>query len=113
MADTADGVFMSTYDPYLQALIWTCKSCGFVYIGGQPKMECPSCAAYKTSFIDLPQNIEQQVREAHPDLPPNHRDCKAMRLELMASNNVADNFRVAGRVLPNASGNHMDPSADD
>lgn len=104
---------MSTYDPFIHALIWTCKSCGFSYIGGQPKMECPVCESYKTSFIDLPQHLEQRVREAFPGLPHNHRDCRLKRLELMESEHVVDNFRVAGRILPAASGNSMDPSTDD
>lgn len=101
-----------SYDPYIHALIWTCRTCGFSYVGGQPKMECPVCEGYKTNFVDLPQHIESAVREAFPGLPHNHKDCRAKRLELMAEAGVMDNYRVAGRVLPAASGNNMDPSAD-
>lgn len=104
---------MSQYDTYLHAMIWTCKSCGFAYFGGQPKMECPVCEAYKTNFIDIPQHLEQAVREAFPSNPPNHRDSRAKRLELMETENVAGKNRAAGRILPAASGNHMDPSTLD
>lgn len=103
---------MSTYDPFLHALIWTCRTCAFTYVGGQPKMECPVCEGYKTNFVDLPQHLEQKVRDEFPGLPPNHKDCRARRLELMTAAGVLDNFRVAGRILPAASGNHMDPSAE-
>ena len=92
------------------ALLWTCGSCGFVYEGGQPKMECPVCEAYKTNFIDLPQHLEQEIRTEFPDLPPNHKTCRAKRLELMETHGVRDSNRVAGRVLPAASGNSIDPS---
>lgn len=97
------------YGRYMQALLWTCTTCGFVYEGGQPKMECQICESYKTAFIDIPQHIEQEVRETYPDVPPNHQNCRSLRLELMAKNNVRNKNRVAGRVLPAASGNNMDP----
>jgi len=100
------------FDTYMQALLWTCTSCGFVYEGGQPKMECPICEAYKTSFIDIPQNIERQVREEFPDLPPNHKNCRARRLELMDANDVRAMSHVAGRVLPAASGHNINPSTE-
>lgn len=96
--------------PYMQAMLWTCKSCGFLIEGGQPHYECPICEAYKTSFIDLPQHIEQLVREAHSDIPPNHQTCREMRLELMDEHDVDSKRRAAGRILPAASGNHMNPS---
>ena len=98
---------MSTYQPFMQAMIWTCKSCGFAYEGGQPKQNCPFCEAYKTSFIDLPQHLEAQIREAHPDKPFNHADCRAMRKELMKEHGVLTSFRVAGRILPTVSGQQM------
>ena len=103
---------MNSFEPYMQALLWTCKSCGFVYEGGQPKMECPSCAAYKTSFIDFPQHLEREIRTAFPDVPPNHRDCRAKRLELMAAHRVDASNRYGGRVLPAESGNNINPSDD-
>lgn len=101
---------MSTYQPFMQALLWTCKSCGFVYEGGQPKQNCPVCEAYKTSFIDIPQHLEAQVREAHPDKSFNHGECRTMRLELMKEHDVDSRNRVAGRVLPSASGTNIKPS---
>ncbi len=103
---------MSDFGRYMQAMLWTCTTCGFTYEGGQPKMECPVCESYKTAFIDIPQHIEQEVRTTHPDVPFNHRDCRALRLELMQQNGVRQKNRVAGRVLPAASGNNMNPSDD-
>jgi rubredoxin len=100
----------SKYTGYFQALLWTCTSCGFVYEGGQPKMECQTCEAYKTAFIDIPQHLEQKVREEFPELPPNHIECRNRRLELMKENNAFRKFSVAGRVLPSRSGTNIDPS---
>lgn len=100
----------STFTGYFQALLWTCSTCGYVYEGGQPKMECQMCGAYKTGFVDLPQHIEKQIREEHPDLPPNHRDVRARRLALMKQMGVYEQRRFAGRVLPSQSGNHIDPA---
>lgn len=101
---------MSLSSPYMQAMLWTCKSCGFVLEGGQPPYECPLCEAYKTSFIDFPQHLEQQLRTAHESLPPNHKDCRAQRLELIKTHGVDKKSRAAGRILPAASGNNMNPS---
>lgn len=101
---------MSNYQPFMQALLWTCKTCGFVYEGGQPKQNCPVCESYKTSFIDIPQHIEAKVRDEFPDKSFNHVDCREMRLELMEEYDVDDKNRVAGRVLPSVSGNNMTPS---
>lgn len=100
------------YDSYMQALLWTCTSCGFQYEGGQPKMECPVCEAYKTAFIDLPQHLEREIRTEFAELPPNHMKCRARRLELMDEHEVRKKNRVAGRILPAASGNNMDPTHD-
>lgn len=97
---------------YMQAMLWTCKTCGFVLEGGQPKYECPLCESYKTSFIDIPQHLERQVREAHDKLPPNHQSCRTARLSLMKEHGVDKLRRAAGRVLPAAAGNHIDPSHD-
>lgn len=102
---------MSSYQPYMQAMLWTCKSCGFVYEGGQPKQNCPVCESYKTSFIDLPQHLEAQVREAHPDKSFNHIDCRTMRLKLMKEAGVGSSFRLAGRVPSTYSGQNINPSS--
>jgi len=104
---------MSDYETYLHAMIWTCTSCGFSYFGGQPKMECPVCESYKTAFIDIPQHIEQTVRDEFGDNPANHRDNRARRLDLMDEYQVRSRNRAAGRVLPAASGNNMNPSTLD
>ncbi len=88
-------------------------TCGFLYEGGQPKMECPVCESYKTNFIDIPQHLEASIREEFPDVPPNHQDARKKRVELMKENDVRSKHRARGRVLPAASGNHIDPSSDD
>ena len=98
--------------PYMQAMLWTCKCCGFLIEGGQPHYECPICESYKTSFIDLPQHIEQSVRSEFADLPPNHQTCRDRRLELMEEHDVDSNRRAAGRILPAASGNNINPSKE-
>lgn len=96
--------------PYMQAMLWTCVSCGFLLEGGQPPYECPICEAYKTSFIDLPQHIEKMIRDEHTEIPPNHQTCRTQRLALMLEHGVAKKRRAAGRILPAASGNHINPS---
>lgn len=101
---------MTQYKPFMQALLWTCKHCGFVYEGGQPKQNCPICESYKTSFIDIPQHIEAEVREAHPDKSYNHRECRQMRIELMEENDVDSKNRVSGRIQPSASGTNIKPN---
>ena len=101
---------MTKYEPYMQALLWTCKHCGFVYEGGQPKQNCPICESYKTSFMDIPQHIAAEVRETHPDKSFNHADCRELRKKLMDEHNVYSSNRVAGRVLPSASGTNIKPS---
>lgn len=95
-------------DTYMYALLWTCSVCGYVREGGQPKMECPTCAAYKTSFISFPQHLEKEIRDAFTEVPPNHKDCRAKRLELIIEHNVKEKSPFAGRILPAASGNTMD-----
>lgn len=101
---------MSTYQPFMQAMLWTCKTCGFLYEGGQPKQNCPVCESYKTSFIDLPQHLEGKIRAAYPDKSFNHADCRAMRKELMKEAGVLNSYRVAGRVPPTYSGGKINPS---
>lgn len=87
--------------PYTQALLWTCTSCGFVKEGGQPHMECPSCGAYKTSFINIPQHIEVEVRDGlKRGVSHNSADARTQRLELMAENDAVSRFHVKGRFLP-------------
>lgn len=76
-------------------------------------MECDFCEAFKTAFVDIPQDLEATVREEFPELPPKHIKCRERRLELMKANNIARTARVAGRVLPTQSGNHIDPSEFD
>lgn len=98
------------FQPFMQALLWTCNSCGFTYEGGQPKQNCPSCEAYKTSFIDFPQHLEAQIRDAHPGLPFNNAQCRAQRLELLRAHQVERKNRVRGRQLPSRSGEHIDPA---
>jgi hypothetical protein len=73
-------------------------------------MECPVCEAYKSAFVDLPQHLEREIRTEFENLPPNHRDCRKMRLRLMDDSDVRKNTRLAGRILPSASGNFSDPS---
>ncbi|RDV36358.1 hypothetical protein DV096_19250 [Bradymonadaceae bacterium TMQ3] len=101
---------VTNYQPFMQALLWTCKNCAFVYEGGQPKQNCPMCESYKTSFIDLPQHLEAQVREAHPELPFNHADCRATRKKLMEEHGVLKSYRVSGRQLPTVSGGNISPA---
>lgn len=100
----------SEYNPYFQALLWTCKTCGFVKEGEQPHMECPICEGYKSGFIDIPQHLEAEVRETHPDKNPNHRACREQRLELMAEHGADETNSYTGRMLPSRSGENMDPS---
>lgn len=97
-------------DTFMYALLWTCASCGFMKEGGQPKMECPMCAAYKTSFIALPQHLEREIRDTEglSELPPNHKDCRAKRVAMIVEHDVKKISPVAGRVLPAASGNTME-----
>lgn len=103
------GDAVTEYKPYMQALLWTCKHCGFVYEGGQPKQNCPVCESYKTSFIDIPQHLEGEVREEHPDKSPNHKDCRQMRTRLMKEHDVDSKNRVSGRMLPTRSGENIKP----
>lgn len=94
----------------MQAMLWTCKTCGFEYEGGQPKQNCPVCESYKTNFIPFPQHLEAEIRKAFPDVPFNSASCRKMRVELMVEHNVAGLTNVAGRVLPSVSGEHINPS---
>lgn len=103
---------MSFNNSYMQAMLWTCKSCGFQLEGGQPPYECPICESYKTSFMDIPQHLEKELREEHPDLPPNHAELRARRVELIAEHKLDRKRRAAGRILPAASGNHINPSRE-
>ncbi len=92
---------ISPTDPFNMALLWTCTACGFVWEGGQPHMECPSCEAYKTAFIDIPQHIEVAVREKlKKGQTPNCTSAREKRLTLMNEQGVTRRFRVKGRFLP-------------
>ena len=99
-----------TYSPYFQALLWTCKTCGFVKEGEQPHMECPICESYKSNFIDIPQHIDRRIREKFPDKNPNARACRDLRLKLMQEEEADEKNTFSGRMLPSESGNNMDPS---
>jgi rubredoxin len=99
-----------TYSPYFQALLWTCKTCGFVKEGEQPHMECPICESYKANFIDIPQHIEREIRETYPGKNPNARACRERRLELMQQEDADSKKSFSGRMLPSQSGNNMQPS---
>ena len=103
---------MSFDETFMQAMLWTCKSCGFQLQGGQPPYECPVCEAYKTTFMDIPQHIEKELREAHPDLPPNHIDIRAKRVAMIEEKGLVKKRRAAGRILPAPSGNNMNPSQE-
>lgn len=100
----------SKYNSYFQALLWTCKTCGFVKEGNQPHMECPICEGYKAGFIDIPQHLEAQIREEHPEKNPNHRVCREMRLDLMHESRADEQNTYSGRVLPSKAGENIDPS---
>ncbi len=99
---------MTESNTYMYALLWTCSVCGYMKEGGQPKMECPTCASYKTSFVSFPQHLEKEIREVFPDIPPNHKDARAKRMALIAEHDVKKKSTLAGRILPAASGNAMD-----
>lgn len=101
------------YSPYFQALLWTCRTCGFVKEGDQPHMECPICESYKSNFIDIPQHIDRQIREEFPDKNPNARDCRDLRLKLMQEEDADGKNKFTGRMLPSQSGNNIDPSESD
>ena len=91
----------SNIAPYTMALLWTCTSCGFVREGRQPHMECPSCEAYKTGFIDIPQHIENTVRnELNKGAGPNCTQGRQRRLALMEEEGVTKRYHVKGRFLP-------------
>lgn len=76
-------------------------------------MECPVCAAAKANFVNLPQHLEAEVREAFPDIPPNHKDARAKRLELIREHDVRSRARCHGRVTPSVSGENVDDSFND
>lgn len=76
-------------------------------------MECDFCEAFKTAFVDIPQDLEKTVRAEFPTLPPKHIKCRERRLELMKARNVTRSARVAGRVLPTVSGQNIDPTEFD
>ena len=87
--------------PYTIALLWTCTSCGFVKEGRQPHMECPSCGAYKTAYIDIPQHIENEVRTSlNHGAAPNCTQGRRHRLRLMEEQAVTKRYQVKGRFLP-------------
>ena len=98
---------------YMQTLLWCCTSCGFTLEGGQPHMECPICEAYKTSFIDIPQHVEAEVREKYKDVP-NSAEARRLRKKLLAEGGFLRTFRVRGRMTEavNESAHSRDYLAD-
>ncbi|TVQ96057.1 MAG: hypothetical protein EA398_16455 [Deltaproteobacteria bacterium] len=95
---------------YMQSLLWCCSSCGFVYQGGQPKMECPICEAYKTSFIDSPQHIEAEIRETFGDDLANSAEARDARLARLREGGHLRGFRVKGRVVEAVNHDRTAPS---
>jgi hypothetical protein len=64
-------------------------------------MECPSCQAYKTSYINLPQHIEVEIRAGlKKGEQPNSIAGRQQRLALMREHGVLDSFHVKGRFVP-------------
>jgi rubredoxin len=94
-------------------MLWTCTSCGYLIEGRQPMYECPICEAYKTSFIDIPQHIEREIREANPKLPHNHQTCRTTRVERIKRDGLKSKRRAAGRVLPAVTGTNIDTTGND
>ena len=83
-------------DTYMQAMLWCCSSCGFTFAGQQPHMECPICEAYKTSFIDIPQHVEKDIREEFGDLS-NGTEARKARLAALREGGHLRTFRIKGR----------------
>jgi hypothetical protein len=64
-------------------------------------MECPSCQAHKTSYINLPQHLEVEIRGAlKKGQQPNGLAARQQRLQLMRERGVLESFHVKGRFLP-------------
>ena len=103
---------MSFENAYMQAMLWTCKSCGYQLEGGQPPYECPLCEANKTNFIDIPQHIEKGLRETNTAMPSNHAEMRTLRCAAIKEHGLDAQRRAAGRILPAASGNHINPSSE-
>lgn len=82
----------------MQSLLWCCTSCGFVYRGGQPAMECPICEAYKSAFVDIPQHIEAQLIEEFGDELTNSSAAREKRLTMARTGGFFANVRVKGRM---------------
>ena len=97
---------------FMQAMLWTCRTCGFQLEGGQPPYECPICESYKTNFMDIPQHLERDLRAEHEALPVNHGEVRAARVALILEHNLDRQRRAAGRLLPAAAGNSMNPSRE-
>ena len=79
------------FDTFFQAMLWTCKTCGYQIEGRQPMYECPLCESYKTNFIDIPQHLEAKVREAHEGKSFNHADARAIAI----AEDVCESRRLA------------------
>lgn len=83
--------------PFMQSLLWCCTSCGFMRAGGQPVMECPICEAYKSAFIDSPQQIEAQLLDTYGEGNTNTADARRERLTLLRASGHLSHYRVRGR----------------
>lgn len=95
---------------YMQSLLWCCSSCGFVIKGGQPKMECPICEAYKTAFIDIPQHVEAEVRGDFGEDLANSADARNARLAKLREGGHLRGFRVKGRFVEAVHHDRQAPS---
>lgn len=90
-----------TLATFSMSILWTCTSCGFVLEGRQPHMECPSCEAYKTSYVNLPQHIEADLRaNLKKGQHFNATEVRQERLRVMREANAQDTFYVKGRFMP-------------
>lgn len=83
---------------FMQSLLWCCTSCGFVYRGGQPAMECPVCGAYKTAFVDIPQHIEAALVEEFGEDLTNSAAARKERLKRAREGGFMSHHRVQGRM---------------
>ena len=82
---------------FMHALFWCCKSCGFVYEGGQPTMECPICEAYKASFVSTPGQIQSTLIDEFGEGQTNTTEARARRLELLREKNLIKRARLNAR----------------
>lgn len=89
----------STPSKYLVGLHWCCTSCGYMFVGGQPEMECAICDAYKTAFVDIPQHIESALLEKYGEGDTNTEEARRERFQIATEGGHFRNFRFQGRAL--------------